>query len=155
MGGAGSSPWRWGSQGAGGCWVPGRVTAVAGAALGLFSSLFAQPWGQPAMRIKAGVPRGSQLLTSLEGRERGSCPRAFPTMEGATMPALPGLTQCQAQPTRAQGWVTLVGTPLLPGCPLVGAAAPCVPPLQELGDPGAGRHGSLGPERRHVLLCFS
>lgn len=40
-------------------------------------------------------PSGSQLLSSSEGRERGSCPRAFPTLERATMPALPSLKQHQ------------------------------------------------------------
>lgn len=55
-------------------------------------------------------PPGSQLSASSEGRERGSCPRAFPTVEGATMPELPGLKRCQAQPTQAQGWAMLVGT---------------------------------------------
>lgn len=38
-------------------------------------------------------PSGSQLLYSSEGRERGSCPWAFPTLERATMPALPSLKQ--------------------------------------------------------------
>lgn len=40
--------------------------------LGLFPSLFAQPWGRPVMQIKAGIPLGSQLSANSEGRERGS-----------------------------------------------------------------------------------
>lgn len=40
-------------------------------------------------------PSDSQLLSSSEGRERGSCPRAFPTLERATMTALPSLKQHQ------------------------------------------------------------
>lgn len=80
------------------------------------------------------------------------------------MPALPSLKQCQAQPTQAQSWEMLAGTraclpgpqhPALPGCPLVGAVVPCIPLLEELRNPGAGGHGSLGPECWHVLLCFS
>lgn len=65
------------------------------------------------MQIKAGVPLGSQLSASSEGRERGSL-WAFPAVEGATMPALPGLKRCQAQPTRVEGWVMLPWTWGLP-----------------------------------------
>lgn len=82
-------PGAWPHAGGGGGW------------LGLFSSLFAQPWGRPVVRIKAGVPQGSQLSGSSEGRERGSRPGAFPTVEGATMPALPSLKRRQSQPTQA------------------------------------------------------
>lgn len=63
---------------------------------GLFSSVCSAV-GTASHADQGRRPPGSQLSASLEGRERGSCPRAFPTVEGATMPVLPSLKWCQAR----------------------------------------------------------
>lgn len=155
---SGRGPWGWE------CWaVPGAwMCAGSGSGwLGLFSSLFAQPWGQPAMWIKAGIPWAANCRPARRGG-RGAASLDFPNCRVGhhASTAWPEIIPGSAHPSARLGDAgrdlgVPTWHPVLTSCPLVEAAAPCLPPLQELRDLSAGGHGSLGPEHQYVLLCFS
>lgn len=76
QGGAASSAWWRGSRGWE-CWgVPGAWPCAGSGRgrLGLFSSLFARPWGRPVMRIKAGVPRAANCRPARRGGRGAAAP---------------------------------------------------------------------------------
>ena len=97
---------------------------------------------------------GQPIVSQLGGEGEGQLPQGFPTVEGATTAALPGLKQCQAQPTQAQGWVMLAVTqgcppgprhPAVPGCPWLGRLPPTSHRCRSWGTPVLGDMAALVP----------
>lgn len=127
--------------------------------LGLFSSLFARPWGRPAMRIKAGVLRAANCHPAQRGGRGAAAPGLSQPCRGLPCQHCPAGNSTRFSPPKHKAERCQQG----PGMPTESqyqvfpwlGRAPHIPPLWQLGSPGAGGHGSLSPECQCILLCFS
>lgn len=87
----------------------GCMPAVAGAGWGCFPLCLLGPGDGQRCRSRP-VSFGQPIVVQLRGEGEGQLPLGFPTLERATMPALPSLKQKQVYPTQTQGWVVPAGT---------------------------------------------